>query len=160
MTNPAATALRAIARQILAQADAIDGQGVTVTTDKPILIQWGDELVTTDEAEARGRAEIAERQKPHSWRDWSHDNPLPEDVGNNEKESPLWESAKPFWAQMERQVPFVFDDFGQRFNAVACLRRGGVADFERNVRRLWTGPDGDAYRAATENADIWPRIKV
>lgn len=67
MTNPAATALRAIAKQILAQADAIDAQGVTVTTDKPILIQWGDELLTTDEAEGRRRQEIADRSKPHDY---------------------------------------------------------------------------------------------
>lgn len=112
------------------------------------------------EAERKRLEEIANSMKPHEWRDWSHDNPLPEHVGNNERESPLWERAKPFWAQMERQVPFVYDDHGQRFNGLACVRRGGWPDFDRNVRRLWAGSEGDAYRAAPENAEIWPRIKV
>lgn len=158
MTNPIATALRAAARAINAQADAIDAQGATVTTSKPVLIQWGADLVTLEEAERRRLAEIADSEKPHDWVDWAP-GVLPDQAGNNIDPPPIYEGAKRFWAQMERQVPFVYDDHGERFNALTCLKRGND-DFERNVRRLWEGPEGVAYRAAPENAEIWPLIRV
>lgn len=112
------------------------------------------------EAERKRLEEIANSMKPHEWRDWSHDNPLPEHVGNNERESPLWERAKPFWTQMERQLPPVLDSRGVRFNALTCAKRGGWGDFEDEVRRLWEGPEGVAYRADPANAAIWPNIRV
>lgn len=67
MSNPIATALRAAARAILAQADAIDAQGATVTTDRPVLIQWGADLVTLEEAERRRLAEVADSERPHAY---------------------------------------------------------------------------------------------
>lgn len=113
----------------------------------------------TDEAERRRLAEIAESEKPHAWRDWGT-GVLPDQAGNNEREPPIYEGAKVFWRQMEQQIPFVYDDHGLRFNSLTCARRGGWPDFERNVRRLWAGPEGDAWRAAPENADRVARIKV
>lgn len=111
-----------------------------------------------DEAERKRLAEIAGRMKQHEWRDWAA-GVLPDEAGNNVPPPPIYETAKPFWAQMERQVPFVYDDHGLRFHNLTCLKRGND-DFERNVRRLWTGPEGDAYRAAPENDGIWQRIKA
>lgn len=144
--TPAETLLSAAAI-LVKQAQAMQGQAPDPKLAE-IIATW-QKMVEQFENES----------KPHAWRDWGP-GVLPEQAGNNERESPLWESAKPFWAQMERQIPFVYDDHGQRFNAIACVRRGGWADFERNVRRLWSGPEGDAWRDAPENADRVARIKV
>lgn len=129
MNNPAATALRAIARQILAQADAIDGQGVTVTTDKPILIRWGDELITTDEAEARGRAEIADRLKPHG-----HVAPglgvLREETGTGEGAPRSFVTHRAIIDAAERGDP---------------ANEGGARVFT-DGQGGWPGPDGKVFR--------------
>ena len=103
--------------------------------------------------------QAANNRLPHDWLIWGKDTPLPEQAGNNVPPPPIYETAKPFWHQMERQVPFVYDDHGKRFNALTCLQRGND-DFERNVRRLWDGQEGEDYRAAPGNAEIWPRIRV
>ncbi len=98
-------------------------------------------------------------ERPHPWVDWAP-GVLPDQVGNNVDPPPMYEGAKPFWAQMERQLPPVLDSRGVRFNALTCAKRGGWGDFEDEVRRLWNGPMGVAYRADPANAAIWPNIRV
>lgn len=103
--------------------------------------------------------QYANEGKPHPWVDWAP-GVLPDQVGNNEKESPLWESAKRFWQQMESQIPWVLDSDGERFNGLGSVRKKGWPYFESEVRRLWNGPEGEGYRAAPENDGIWQRIRV
>lgn len=98
-------------------------------------------------------------ERPHPWVDWAP-GVLLDQVGNNVDPPPMYEGAKPFWTQMERQLPPVLDSRGARFNALTCAKRGGWGDFEDEVLRLWNGPEGEAYRADPRNADVWPRIKV
>jgi hypothetical protein len=98
-------------------------------------------------------------EKPRPWVDWAS-GVLPDQTGNNIDPPPMYEGAKPFWQQMERQIPQVMDSRGVRFNALTCARRGGWSDFEDEVRRLWNGPEGEAWRAAPENADRVDKIKV
>lgn len=147
--SESADALRAAAAILLSKAAELDGGTVPSGFDPANWRTWWPAMLRQYENDG----------KPRAWVDWGP-GVLPDQAGNNEREPPIYEGAKPFWQQMERNVPFVYDDHGQRFNGLACVRRGGWPDFERNVRRLWSGPDGDAWRAAPENADRVARIKV
>lgn len=140
-------ALRDAAAFLLAKADEIDGKPSTFL---------GVNLFDPKEAWAQILREIAERRNPHEWREWGNGNPLPENVGNNERESPLYESHKTFWSAMDRLG--VKDSKGERFNAINCVRRGGWADFEHEVRFLWANHDGIAWRADPRNKDILPKV--
>lgn len=154
MSN-AAKPFRDAAAFLLAEADKIDGK-----TSATGFTTYGGRTVTVQEAYALMIDEWTRGEKPHEWREWGNGNPLPENAGNNEREPAIYEGAKQFWSQMERQTPFVYDDHGQRFHNLTCVRRGGWPDFERNVRRMWAGPEGAAWRAAPENASVAGRIKV
>lgn len=145
--SESADALRAAAAILLAKADELDGGVQPSGFDMGNWRSWWPAMLKQFENDG----------KPHPWRDWGP-GVLPDQVGDNERESPLYESAKPFWMQMEREN--VLDSHGYRFNGIACRRRGGWADFDFEVRRLWNGPEGAAYRTAPENDGIWQRIKV
>lgn len=148
--SESADALRAAAAILLSKASELDGQGPAVPGfDVTNWRTWWPAMLKQYENDG----------KPRPWVDWGQ-GVLPDQAGNNEREPPIYEGAKPFWRQMEQQIPYVYDDHGLRFNSLTCARRGGWPDFERNVRRLWAGPDGDAWRAAPENADRVARIKV
>lgn len=103
--------------------------------------------------------QYANSEKPHPWVDWAS-GVLPDQAGDNTDPPALYETAKPFWQQMERQTPPVLDSHGVRFHNLTCLKRGGAADMEFEVRRLWNGPEGEAYRADSRNDGIWQKIRV
>lgn len=162
MNNPAATALRAIAKLIEKQADAIDTQGVTVTTDKPILIQWGDELLTTDQAEERRRQEIAERMKAHDWVDLAAgtggqagDGDVPDDA--------LLRAFGPFMAALTRASdPIQTDSAGERWTLQTIKKRAGVGPkswgvVRDEIRAKWFTPWGVAWRADAANGPLVPK---
>lgn len=162
MSNPIATSLRAVARSILAQADAIDAQGVTVTTDKPVLIQWGADLVTLEEAERRRKAEIANSEKPHAWVDlapgtggYAGDNDKPDDD--------LLRAFGPFMeAAGKASQP---DSHGALFTLQSIKKRAGTGwkswgVVRDEIRALWFSNWGVKWRAHTANAHLVPSPEV
>jgi len=166
MTNPIATALRAAARAINAQADAIDAQGANVTTDKPILIQWGDEFLTPEQAEERRRQEIAERGRPHDWVEL-RSGVLLSDVGDNDKpDDALFRDFGPFMEAATRND--WKDSTGERFSVQSVKRRANAAVgfgppawaiVRAEVNRLLDSDEGRAWCADAANiaAGIVPK---
>lgn len=129
MSNPIATALRAAARAIIAQADAIDAQGATVSTDRPVLIQWGGDLVTLEEAERRRLAEIADSEKPHAYVAPGI-GVLHDQAGTGEGAPRSFVTHAALWDAAERGDP---------------VREGGERIFVGGVG-AWPGPDGKPFR--------------
>lgn len=127
--NPIATALRVLARSIIAQADAIDAQGVTVTTDRPVLIQWGADLVTLEEAERRRLEEIANSEKPHAYVAPGQ-GVLREHTGTGEGAPRSFVTHRALIDAAERGDP---------------VREGGERIFVDGIGG-WPGPDGKAFR--------------
>lgn len=145
-----AKTLRDAAGILLAEADKLEGKISNTQT----MTTYAGRAVTAAEAWALMVEEISNRKKPHEWRDFGN-GVLPEDSGNGETESPLYESHKTFWRAMEQQrVP---DHRGFPFLMQSCVKRGGWPEFESAVRYLWNTPEGIAWRAHPLNANLLPK---
>ena len=80
---------------------------------------------------------------------------LPDRAGTNEPISPFYEKFKTFWEAMQRQS--VKDSHGEPFGQLNCIKRGGVADFEAEVKYLVKTPEGRAWFADPLNAYLLPK---
>ena len=170
--NPIALTLRAAARQINAQADAIEAQGVTVTSDRPILIQWGADFVTLEEAERRRLEEIATSQRPHAWRDAGPGVPITM-VGDNDDSvemDDLLRAFGPFMtlaenANFNKPEPVVKDSTGAPFHRITIKRRAGlgrqaIRTLRDEIRGVWYSPWGQETRAHPLNVNHIPKPEV
>ena len=162
--NPISASLRAVARQILAQADAIDSQGATVTSDKPILIQWGADLVTLEEAERRRKEEIANSEKPHAWVDLAPGTGG--QAGDNDKpDDELLRAFRPFMDALTRAQPIELDSHGERWSLQTIKKRAGTGPkswgvVRDEVRRKWFSDFGAAWASDAANAHLIPKLDV
>jgi len=138
-------ALRDTAAFLLAQANLMDGIQPPSGFNMNDKASWWPSM----------REQFRNDEKPHAWRDWGTDTPLPDQAGDNEPESPLYESHKTFWRAME--MLNVLDLQRERFSMLNCRRRGGWSDFEENVRFLWANADGIKWRADPLNSAILPK---
>lgn len=75
-------------------------------------------------------AQFADESKPHPWRDFGKDTPLPELAGNNAPMPRCYDTHRGLWEAAQRGDPI--RDGGPN------IKTAGVAG--------WPGPDGKAFR--------------
>ena len=119
----------------------------------------------TDEAERKRLAEIAERTKPHAWRDAGPGTPITM-VGDNDDSPELDEllrAFRPFCDALTRERQP--DSTGALFFVPHIKRRGGtgmqsVRLVRDEIRGAWYSAWGEAWRKHPLNATLLPKPEV
>lgn len=159
IANLDAKTLRELAAILLGEAVKRDG------TSPPVMIQWGDELLTTDEAEVRRRQEIADRGNPHNWIDLAPgtggqagDNDAPDDELFR-THGPFMKAATDLGWKDSTGQRFTVQTVKKRANEIVGFGKPAWAYVRSEVRRLQLTPEGYAWMNDPANlaAGIVPR---